>query len=134
TSRPDIYAAGDVASFYNPALETRLRVEHEDNANTMGKLAGQAMAGEMVAYHHLPFFYSDLFELGYEAVGELDSRLETVATWLEPYRDGVVYYLREGRVRGVLLWNVWEQVEAARALITQPGPFGPENLKGRLPA
>jgi hypothetical protein len=100
----------------------------------MGKLAGQAMAGERIAYHHLPFFYSDLFELGYEAVGELDSRLETVADWQEPYRKGVVYYLREGRVRGVLLWNVWEQVEAARELIAQPGPFGLETLKGRLPA
>jgi hypothetical protein len=87
-----------------------------------------------VVYNHLPFFYSDLFELGYEAVGELDSRLETVADWQEPYRKGVVYYLREGRVRGVLLWNVWEQVEAARELIGQTGPFGLENLKGRLPA
>jgi NADPH-dependent 2,4-dienoyl-CoA reductase/sulfur reductase-like enzyme len=134
TNQPDIYAAGDVASFYNPALGTRLRVEHEDNANTMGKMAGQAMAGEEVAYQHLPFFYSDLFELGYEAVGELDSRLETVADWQEPYRKGVVYYLREGRVRGVLLWNVWEQVEAARKLIAQPGPFSRESLKGKLPA
>ncbi|MBE7556028.1 MAG: hypothetical protein HS126_33660 [Anaerolineales bacterium] len=69
-----------------------------------------------------------------EAVGELDARLETVADWQEPYRKGVIYYLRDGRVRGVLLWNVWDQVEAARELIAQPGPFGPENLKGRLPA
>jgi NADPH-dependent 2,4-dienoyl-CoA reductase/sulfur reductase-like enzyme len=133
TSHPDIYAAGDVASFYNPSLQTRLRVEHEDNANTMGRIAGQGMAGERVAYEHLPFFYSDLFELGYEAVGELDARLETVVDWQEPYRKGVVYYLRDGRVRGVLLWNVWDQVEAARKLIAQSGPFRPEDLKGRLP-
>ncbi len=134
TSDPDIFAAGDVASFANPALGTRLRVEHEDNANTMGRMAGQAMAGQAISYDHLPFFYSDLFELGYEAVGEVDSRLETVADWKEPYREGVVYYLREGRVRGVLLWNVWEQVDAARSLIAEPGPFRPEDLKGRLPA
>jgi NADPH-dependent 2,4-dienoyl-CoA reductase/sulfur reductase-like enzyme len=134
TSRPDIYAAGDVANFYNPALDQRLRVEHEDNANTTGRLAGQAMAGRAVTYHHLPFFYSDLFELGYEAVGEVDSRLETAPDWKEPYRQGVVYYLRDGRVRGVLLWNVWEQVDAARKRIAQPGPFRPESLKGRLPA
>ena len=134
TSHPDIYAAGDVANFYNPALDKRLRVEHEDNANTMGRLAGQAMAGRTVTYDHLPLFYSDLFELGYEAVGEVDSRLETVADWKEPYREGVVYYMRDGRVRGVLLWNVWEQVEAARKLIAEPGPFRPEGLKGRLPA
>jgi NADPH-dependent 2,4-dienoyl-CoA reductase/sulfur reductase-like enzyme len=134
TSHPDIYAAGDVANFYNPAVDKRLRVEHEDNANTMGRLAGQAMAGRTVTYDHLPFFYSDLFELGYEAVGEVDSRLETMADWKEPYREGVVYYLRDGRVRGALLWNVWEQVEAARRLIAEPGPFRPESLKGRLPA
>jgi 3-phenylpropionate/trans-cinnamate dioxygenase ferredoxin reductase subunit len=134
TSHPDIFAAGDVASFANPALGVRLRVEHEDNANTMGRMAGRAMTRQSVSYDHLPFFYSDLFELGYEAVGEVDSRLETVADWKEPYREGVVYYLRDGRVRGVLLWNVWEQVDAARRLIAEPGPFRPEDLKGRLPA
>jgi NADPH-dependent 2,4-dienoyl-CoA reductase/sulfur reductase-like enzyme len=134
TSHPDIYAAGDVANFYNPALDRRLRVEHEDNANTMGQLAGQAMAGRTVSYDHLPSFYSDLFELGYEAVGEVDSRLETVADWKQPYQEGVVYYLRDGRVRGVLLWNVWDQVDAARKLIAEPGPFRAEKLKGRLPA
>jgi NADPH-dependent 2,4-dienoyl-CoA reductase/sulfur reductase-like enzyme len=134
TSHPDIYAAGDVANFHNPALDTRLRVEHEDNANTMGRAAGRAMAGESVTYDHLPSFYSDLFDLGYEAVGEVDSRLETVSDWKEQYRKGVVYYLRNTRVRGVLLWNVWEQVEAARTLIAEPGPFRLESLKGRLPA
>jgi NADPH-dependent 2,4-dienoyl-CoA reductase/sulfur reductase-like enzyme len=133
TSHADIYAAGDVANFYNPALGRRLRVEHEDNANTMGRAAGRAMAGRAVNYDHLPFFYSDLFELGYEAVGEVDARLETVADWKQPYREGVVYYLRDGRVRGVLLWNVWEQVEAARELIAEAGPFSAANLKGRLP-
>ncbi len=134
SSHPDIYAAGDVASFHNPALDQWLRVEHEDNANTMGGMAGRAMAREAVSYDHLPSFYSDLFELGYEAVGEVDSRLETVSDWREPYREGVIYYLRGGRVRGVLLWNVWEQVDAARRLIVEPGPFGAAGLKGRLPA
>jgi NADPH-dependent 2,4-dienoyl-CoA reductase/sulfur reductase-like enzyme len=134
TSRKDIYAAGDVASFHNPALDKWLRVEHEDNANTMGGLAGRAMAGDVVSYDHLPSFYSDLFELGYEAVGEVDSRLEAVANWKQPYREGVVYYLREGRVRGVLLWNVWDQVDAARRLIAEPGPFNATDLMGRLPS
>jgi NADPH-dependent 2,4-dienoyl-CoA reductase/sulfur reductase-like enzyme len=134
TSHPDIYAAGDVANFYNPSLDGRLRVEHEDNANTMGRLAGQAMAGRTVSYDHLPSFYSDLFELGFEAVGDVDARLETVADWKEPFREGVVYYLRDGRVRGVLLWNVWDQVDAARKLIAESGPFRAEDLRGRLPA
>ena len=134
SSHPDIYAAGDVANFHSPVLGTRMRVEHEDNANTMGRLAGQAMAGGAGKYHHLPSFYSDLFDLGYEAVGELDSRMETVVDWKQQFKEGVIYYLKERRVRGVLLWNTWGQVDAARQLIAEPGPFKPADLKGRLPA
>ena len=134
TKHPDVFAAGDVASFHNPVLDRWLRVEHEDNANTMGRLAGRSMAGEAVSYDHLSSFYSDLFDRGYEAVGELDARLETVADWKEPFREGVIYYLKAGRVRGVLLWNVWEQVDAARRLIAERGPFLAKDLKGRLPA
>jgi len=134
TDHPDIYAAGDVASFHDPVLDEWRRVEHEDNANAMGDFAGKAMAGAGGEFRHLPFFYSDLFDLGYEAVGDVDSRLETFSDWKDPFREGVVYYLRNGRVRGVLLWNVWEQVDAARALMAESGPFQPAELKGRLPA
>lgn len=132
TSAPGIFAAGDVANFYNPLLGERLRVEHEDNALTMGRMAGANMAGAEERYDHLPFFYSDLFDLGYEAVGRLDAAYETVEDWIQPYRKGVVYYLSDGRVRGVLLWNVWERLAAARALIGEPGPFAAGDLKGRL--
>jgi NADPH-dependent 2,4-dienoyl-CoA reductase/sulfur reductase-like enzyme len=134
TSDPDIYAAGDVASFPAPALGHRIRVEHENAAITMGARAGKCMAGQDAPYDELPFFYSDLFELGYEAVGTLDSRLETVEQWVTPFREGVVYYLDAGRVRGVLLWNTWGQVDAARNLIAAPGPLDAENVRGRLPA
>jgi 3-phenylpropionate/trans-cinnamate dioxygenase ferredoxin reductase component len=133
TSQPDIYAAGDVALFYNPALDRRLRVEHEDNANTMGRLAGRNMAGSTERYLHLPFFYSDLFDLGYEAVGEVNSRLATLADWKEVHREGVVYYQRAGRVRGVLLWNVWGQVDGARELIATKHLFRARDLKQKLP-
>ena len=133
TNKPDVYAAGDVAIFYDALLRERRRVEHEDNALTMGKAAGQSMTGDIDPYDHSPYFYSDLFDLGYEAVGELDARLDTVADWQEEYRKGVVYYLRDGRVRGVLLWNVWGQVDAARSLIAESGPFEAKDLRGRLP-
>jgi NADPH-dependent 2,4-dienoyl-CoA reductase/sulfur reductase-like enzyme len=132
TSHPDIYAAGDVTRFYCPALDRSRRVEHEDNAETMGRMAGRNMAGASEPYHHLPYFYSDLFDLGYEAVGIVDSRLHVVADWEEPFRKGVIYYLEQQRVRGVLLWNVWEQVEAARDLIATVQEFRPEGLRGRL--
>jgi hypothetical protein len=71
--------------------------------------------------------------LGYEAVGELDSRLSILADWKEPHREGVVYYQQDGRVRGVLLWNVWGQVDAARELIAAKRPFRAEDLKHKLP-
>jgi NADPH-dependent 2,4-dienoyl-CoA reductase/sulfur reductase-like enzyme len=133
TSHPAVYAAGDVAAFSSPHLDgKRLRVEHEDAANSMGKAAGRNMAGHEEAYEHLPLFYSDLFDMGYEAVGITDTSLETVEHWKEPHREGVVYYLEGGRVRGVLLWNVWEKVDAARELIAEPGPHTLETLKGRL--
>jgi hypothetical protein len=90
------------------------------------------MAGADEPYTHVPMFYSDLFELGYEAVGELSSKLETVADWEEPFKKGVVYYLSEGRVRGVLLWNVWDFVPEARALLNAAGPFKAADLIGRL--
>lgn len=133
TSDPDIWAAGDVANFHNAALNLRQRVEHENAAISMGHHAGRAMTGADDAYTTLPFFYSDLFDLGYEAVGMLDDRLDVVEQWTVPYREGVVYYLDDGRVRGVLLWNVWGQVDAARELVAERGPFDVENVRGRLP-
>jgi len=120
SSVPEIFAAGDVANFFNPALGKHMRVEHEDNANTMGAAAGKSMAGQGTPYTHLPFFYSDLFALGYEAVGELDPRLDVVSDWKEPFKEGVIYYLKDGNVRGVLLWSIFGKVDDARALIGKP--------------
>jgi 3-phenylpropionate/trans-cinnamate dioxygenase ferredoxin reductase component len=133
TSVPDIYAAGDVASFYNPILDRRLRLEHEDAANSQGHAAGQAMAGKAVNYTLLPFFYSDLFDLSYEAMGELDARLETFADWQVPCEQGVIYYLREGSLRGILLWNNGGQVDGARLLMAERRTWKPADLRGRLP-
>ncbi len=121
--RNDVFAAGDVARFPLPALGIDARVEHEDHANSHGRCVGANMAGAGEPYDHLPFFYSDLFELGYEAVGEVDSRHETLAEWVEPNRKGVVCYLDgERRPRGFLLWDVWGKVDVARELIRAATP------------
>jgi NADPH-dependent 2,4-dienoyl-CoA reductase/sulfur reductase-like enzyme len=113
----NVFAAGDVARFPVRALGTSLRIEHEDHANSHGKSVGANMAGADTPYDHLPFFYSDLFDLGYEAVGVVDSRLEAVEDWQEPFRKGIVTYVEDGRPRGVLLWNVWDKLDAARDLL-----------------
>ena len=133
TNHPNVFSAGDVTSYPDQALGERRRVEHEDNAKSMGRRAGRNMAGQVEPYTHLPFFYSDLFDLGYEAVGEVDARHETFEDWKVPMKEGVVYYLKEGKVRGVLLWNVWDQVNAATALIAKGERVHPADLKGRLP-
>ncbi|MFB3896739.1 MAG: NAD(P)/FAD-dependent oxidoreductase [bacterium] len=125
TSNPDIYAAGDVALFPYQAFRQLMRVEHWDNALNQGKLAGKNMAGGKFPYLYMPYFFSDLFEFGYEAVGEVNSALETYADWKEPNVTGVIYYLKENKIRGVMLCNVWDKIEVARKLINQSELFVP---------
>ena len=117
TSDPNVYAAGDVAAFWSPTLGRTLRVEHEDHANQSGFAAGQAMAGQEVNYDEVPYFYSDLFDQHYDVVGEVSPEMDLFEDWKEPNRQGIVYYLRSGRVRGVCLWNLPGKVQEARALI-----------------
>jgi 3-phenylpropionate/trans-cinnamate dioxygenase ferredoxin reductase subunit len=128
TSQPEIYAAGDNARFPYQALGSQMRVEHWDNAVTQGKWAGRNMAGANEPYTHMPYFYSDLFEFGYEAVGDVDSRLETSPDWTKENDTGVIYYLRDGRVRGAMMCNVWQKLDQARELIRRGAPTTPEAL------
>ena len=132
TSAPGIFAAGDVAAFYSPALDKIVRVEHEDNAVMMGEIAGENMAGGNKEYDYIPMFYSDLFDIGYEAVGMIDSRLEMLVDWQEPFQKGVIYYCKEGFIKGVLLWNVWGKVDQARTLIREQKWIDANHLQGLL--
>ncbi|PKH37562.1 Pyridine nucleotide-disulphide oxidoreductase [Nocardioides alpinus] len=135
TSATDVYAAGDVAS-YPDVLLGRRRVEHVDHAEKSGEAAGKAMAGSDDPYDYTPFFWSDILDAGYEAIGETRSDLEMVEDWKDgQIGTGVVYYLKAGQVRGVLLWNVWDSVDQSRDLIAETGnkPVSdPESLRGRI--
>ncbi len=124
TADPSVLAAGDVASYPDRILGRR-RVEHVDNATEMGAAAGRIMAGSGETYDHTPYFYSDLFDAWYEAVGTLDASLETVVV---DKADGgrVVYYVEDGEVVGVLLWKVGNGLDAAREVLaahTVPDSF-----------
>jgi 3-phenylpropionate/trans-cinnamate dioxygenase ferredoxin reductase component len=132
SSDPNIYAAGDNAFFPYTALGKSMRVEHWDNAINQGKCAGRNLAGAAEPYDYMPFFFSDLFDFGYEAVGEVDASLETYADWQEKYRTGVIYFLADGLVKGVMLCNVWEKVDAARELIRKQEKRTRESLKGAI--
>ncbi len=132
TSDPSIYAAGDNAVFPYQALGQVMRVEHWDNALNQGRQAGRNMAEAREAYTYMPYFFSDLFEFGYEAVGDVRAELETFADWQKENDTGVVYYLKEGKVRGVLMCNVWEKVDPARGLIMKGRSVSPEDLRGAI--
>ncbi len=132
TSAPDVYVAGDNALFPYAALDRRMRLEHWDNALHQGKQAGRNMAGANEPYTYMPYFFSDLFEFSYEAVGDVTSKLDTVADWKKENDTGVIYYLNDNRVRGVMMCNVWDKVPAARDLIAQPGPFRAEDLNAKI--
>jgi NADPH-dependent 2,4-dienoyl-CoA reductase/sulfur reductase-like enzyme len=132
TSHRNIFAAGDVTDFQCAALDQRVRFDHEDNACAMGLIAGRNMAGSHEPYRHLPYFYSDFFDLGYEAVGEIDSSMEIIEDWVRKFRKGALYYLRDSRVRGVLLWNTWGLVDAARQVIFSKRSQSEATLVGLL--
>ncbi|CAH2088430.1 unnamed protein product [Euphydryas editha] len=185
-ARSDVFAAGDVACFYDEALGRR-RVEHHDHAVVSGRLAGENMAAlaPPKPYKHQSMFWSDLGpRLGYEAIGIVDSELPTFGVFsadavgdeaTEPhalavgasmgpsegvaegpsegvaggpsvgvaggpsvgvaggpsesvarragpprrYERGVVFYVREQRVVGVLLWNLFNRMHVARQVISK---------------
>jgi NADPH-dependent 2,4-dienoyl-CoA reductase/sulfur reductase-like enzyme len=130
TGAPDVWAAGDVAT-YPDAILGRRRVEHEDNAVTMGATAGRIMAGSDEVYDHTPMFYSDVFDHGYEAIGRLDASLETVVDRRE--NGIVVYYLDDDAVVGVLLFDCDGGLDAATELLARrTRPSNPADLVGTI--
>jgi len=110
TSIPDIYAAGDVASFPDVFASLdgeprRRHVEHWDNAVTQGKVAGANMAGKRIRYQHVPYFWSDLFDHAVNVVGSLDGGEITMMRGSIERRNCTYLVLRGGYVRGALMLN-----------------------------
>ena len=116
-SKPHVWAAGDVAEFPYLALGQLMRVEGVDHAQHHGRVVGANMAGGNQAYGHLPLKWFRLFDVRFEGVGDINARLDTQLVWIEPNVEGVVYYLWEDVVRGVLLVNVPSRIEWARGVI-----------------
>jgi NADPH-dependent 2,4-dienoyl-CoA reductase/sulfur reductase-like enzyme len=118
-SRPGVWAAGDVAEFPYLALGQMMRVEGTDHAERHGRIVGANMAGANAPYAHLPMKWFQCGDFRFEGVGEWSSRLDDQEVWLEPGREGVVFYLLEDVVRGVLLCNVPDRIEWARSIIRE---------------
>lgn len=70
TSAPDILAAGDVANYQDVLFGKRRRVEHWDNAVSQGQHCAHMLMGERKPFRHVPYFFSDVFDLSYEYWGD----------------------------------------------------------------
>jgi 3-phenylpropionate/trans-cinnamate dioxygenase ferredoxin reductase subunit len=132
TSAPGIFAAGDAARFPYHGLGLMTRIEHWDNAMSQGRQAGRNMAGAGEDFAYMPYFFSDLFKFGYEAVGLVDPRLEIFEDWQKEFDTGSIYFLEDGRVRGVMNCNLWGKLEPAREIILKGSKAGPADLRGAI--
>ena len=117
TSAPDVFACGDVARAWHPFYRERLRVEHWANALTQGPAAARAMLGEPTSYDHLPFFFSDQYDVGMEYAGHAPRWDEVVLRGDPASAEFLAFWLRDGRVAAGMNVNVWDVNEQIQALI-----------------
>lgn len=119
TSDPDVYAAGDVASFPHALCSTRLRVEHWANALNGGPAAARAMLGRDEIYDRVPYFFTDQYDLGMEYSGWAPpgSYDQVVIRGDAGKREFIAFWVREGRVLAGMNVNVWDVTDPIQALI-----------------
>lgn len=135
-ARTNIWVAGDASCFYDIKLGRR-RVEHHDHAVNSGGMAGRNMVGEGKAYTHQPMFWSDIGpDVSFEAVGIIDSNLETVSVFPKDLDDefsrGLVFYMKEQTIVGILLWNLFGRVNIARRIVNSQNDYDDINEAAKL--
>jgi NADPH-dependent 2,4-dienoyl-CoA reductase/sulfur reductase-like enzyme len=114
TSEPDIYAAGDIANYQDVIFEKRRRVEHWDNAVTQGQFCARSLMGERVPFKHVPYFFSDIFDLSYEYWGDLSGADEVVHRGDLAGKSFSVWWLRQKQlVAAFVMGRPDEEREAA---------------------
>jgi 3-phenylpropionate/trans-cinnamate dioxygenase ferredoxin reductase component len=117
SSRPGIFAAGDVASAWHPLLRARIRVEHWDNAKRQGRAAARNMLGIGEPYDRVPYFYSDQYDLGMEYSGYAPEWDRVVFRGDPAGRKFIAFWLRDGRVVAGMNANIWDVNDHIAALI-----------------
>jgi NADPH-dependent 2,4-dienoyl-CoA reductase/sulfur reductase-like enzyme len=78
TNQKQIYAAGDVANYPDIIFEKRRRVEHWDNAVSQAQYWARTITGDRQPFVHVPYFFSDVFDLSYELWGDSVGSTKTV--------------------------------------------------------
>lgn len=128
TSAPEIFAAGDVANAIHPFYGRRVRVEHWANALNQGPVAARNMLGGDEPYDHIPYFFSDQYEVGMEYSGLAQGSDEVVLRGDLAGRELIVFWVADGRVAAGMNVNVWDVNETIQALIRSRAPIDPARL------
>jgi NADPH-dependent 2,4-dienoyl-CoA reductase/sulfur reductase-like enzyme len=105
TADPDIYAAGDVASYFDPTFDLRRQVEHWGHAEYSGQVAGLNMAGQETAYDLLTYVWSDIFDLHLEFAGDESGHDETVVRGSLDSNEFIVLTLKDRMLRSYFSVN-----------------------------
>jgi 3-phenylpropionate/trans-cinnamate dioxygenase ferredoxin reductase subunit len=117
SSAPNIFAAGDVANFWHPFFETRMRIEHWSNALNGGPAAARSMLGDTAGYDRIPYFFSDQYEVGMEYSGFAPSWDRVVFRGDREGGEFIAFWLSDGRVVAGMNVNVWDVNPHVQALI-----------------
>lgn len=136
TRVPGIYAAGDVANYRDTLFDKRRRVEHWDNAVSQGQHCARALTGERAAFVHVPYFFSDVFELSYEYWGDAAGADEVVERGDVSSTSYSVWWLKEQRLVAAFAMNRpdEERNAAPQWIESKRRTFAAELRAGQWPA
>jgi len=113
TNAADIYAAGDVANYQDVIFNKRRRVEHWDNAVSQGQHCAKILMGERAPFKHVPYFFSDVFDLSYEYWGDASGADDVVHRGDVSTKSFSVWWLQKGRLVAAFVMNRPDQEREA---------------------
>jgi NADPH-dependent 2,4-dienoyl-CoA reductase/sulfur reductase-like enzyme len=105
TSRADVYAAGDVANYNDVLFGKRRRVEHWDNAVSQGQHCARVLMGDRQPFRHVPYFFSDVFDLSYEFWGDTSGADQVITRGEMASKSFSVWWLHGERLVAAFLMN-----------------------------
>jgi NADPH-dependent 2,4-dienoyl-CoA reductase/sulfur reductase-like enzyme len=105
SSHPDIFAAGDVANYRDVLFGKRRRVEHWDNAVSQGQYCARSLMGEKTPFRHVPYFFSDVFDLSYEYWGDSSAADQVVHRGDLASNSFSVWWVRQQRLVAAFTMN-----------------------------
>lgn len=97
SSRPGVYAAGDVAEFYDPLYRKHRRIEHWSSAAYQGTTLGRILAGEPDRYDTVSAFFSEEFGKSFRYFGDASGHDDTSLEGDFRGERAVYRFLRDGR-------------------------------------